>query len=466
MNYKKEYLKYKQKYLNLKYENNVGGAFKKIAGCEPIINSKGEITLLEKEKFNTCIQEQKKTGNNNEYFIIFNFYQNIENTLDTSICEILNNIIFNMNIKPENIYLLTQYIDKTKIDMDYDDYRKINNDRLIYSSINWKNRCEYFMELIKNNKINHLMCNEKKTVTNYEDHVKEKINDIIKLLNDKIKSNKQNAKINLSITSHGDEISDFNEKFISLDGSNNMACGLQLSNFYNYMEILFKNDNISIIVFLPTFCFNTLFRKFLIKKIKSDTSIKNKKIHFYSIEPNIRIIKLISKIKDYEFLTSSVSGFIDYLKQNFKDKNDSNKVNFIEYFNSSYYEDGTGNRITISVEENNLLNIFIAQYNELDNFDQHYGFCKSQTYSQLLEAGSLSLIVELYTDYNYNYNINMDKERVKNDFINKMTNYIISSIGHKLSFKENNTINNNFFNSEIFKNYIKENLVFIKSVEK
>ena len=80
------------------------------------------------------------------------------------------------------------------------------------------------------------------------------------------------------------------------------------------LKLLLTNIKISNIVFLPGFCYNSLFRKFLIQKIKSDKTVLNKQVHFYSIEPNIRIIKLISQIKDYEFSTSSVSDFIEFLK--------------------------------------------------------------------------------------------------------------------------------------------------------
>ena len=120
LKYMNKYIKYKQKYLNLKYENNIGGAFNKIDGCKPIINEKVKITnLMSKTALTECINEHNKSAND-EYFIILFLYENIPSKLDTNICDTLNQIIFNMDVKTENIFLLTQYVDMNPINIEYD----------------------------------------------------------------------------------------------------------------------------------------------------------------------------------------------------------------------------------------------------------------------------------------------------------------------------------------------------------
>lgn len=459
MNYQNKYLKYKTKYLELKNNIQEGSAFKKIKDCYQITNDNNAILLKSKIEFDRCIEEQTRTGKDNEYFLIFNFYQNISGKLNTSLCYTLNNILFNMDIKPEKIFLLTQYFNKQSIEkIHYDDFKSQPlNEKLIFEG-EWQNNCEYLLELFKTNKLNHIMNNNiNKSDSNYKQIINDKINQIINLLNDSIiKNGINNAKINIIIMSHGYEnVKSINDPLISTDGSNGKINAMSINEIYVSLTNLFRNILVSKIVFLPAFCFNSTFRKFMLETIKNDTTILNKKIYMFSIEPAVKLFKLMTQINDYSYTSSSFDDFINNLKSQY-----GNKINFNKYFIKEHQNGNIIEQINISNKENDLINEFIESKPKPNPFT--YQLFPYSLYENMIEAGSLDLITKIYTKYIYDFEI--DANNGKNILNETMFNEYLTKNLVLIGMEFENT---KFFESINFKKYvIDDRKAFVKVIEK
>ena len=83
--------------------------------------------------------------------------------------------------------------------------------------------------------------------------------------------------------------------------------------------------------------------------------------------------------------------------------------------------------------------------------------------SELTEASDLTLNIKLYADYYYNYSLN--NPTAKETAINTYVQYIINFFIMKFSkFYSGNLAE--FFNSELFRNYMRQKLPFIKQISK
>ena len=305
------------------------------------------------------------------------------------------------------------------------------------------------------------MCDEKSTVSDYKSHVFAKIDNMFNLVNTKInKEQKNNIKLHFIISSHGNDASNENEEIFTIDGSKRIGTGMSTKIFYEKANNLFKNIFINQIVFLPMFCHNAFFRKFLIKNINNDKLVTNKQFSFYSLEPNIYLFRAMNNIRDYDFDFKNLNDLINNIKNEYKVNNDNN-IDFKQYFIKQFNDKNILEKISLDQNENELINKFIN--NNLVLNEYLFELLPSQLISELTEASDLTLNIKLYAEYYYNYSLKIPnaKETAINTYIDNIINFWVIKF---TKFYSGNL--NEFFKSTLFKKYMKTKLPFIKQIKK
>lgn len=283
--YYNKYLKYKQKYIELK---KTGGAFRNLADCDIASG-------ITSAKFNDCLSKNNSGSIPDHYFVVLFLYTNVDGRLSNNLCEILNSILLNTNIKTDNIYLFTQNIenkdDKLKRFV-YDNVlnNTTYNDNLIFDSGSFSD-CKQLLKLIKDNNINHFMTS-KKDKTDIDVKLKSLINELNKQI-------QPNSVVHLSIHTHGFDTDKDNETLISLDGSNTPNNPYSFNELYALLEPLIINPYIDILNLLPSFCYNsTSFKPQLLNRLSSLTITKI--INYFTLQVSVQIIDLLFYYSNFQ----------------------------------------------------------------------------------------------------------------------------------------------------------------------
>ena len=393
--YYNKYLKYKNKYLELK---KTGGSFR-VSPVECDI-----ISGITEKNFNKCLTAHNANSDLNQYFVILFFYSNFDGKISNNLCDILNKILLNTNINTNNIYLFTQNItDKnTKLTtFKYND--KLDNNRypdnLIFDSGNFS-ECKQLLQLIKNNNINHFI-----SPTKIKLDINNKLIELIKQLNSNIT---HNSTVNLSIHTHGFDAIDNDSELISLDGTNGLDLTYSFNELYNLLEPLIVNVNIDILNLISAFCYNSVsFRPRLLEKI---TLLHiSKQINYVTLQVSVPIIDLLFYFADINF-----SGPSNILLMNteLEIKQHVNKVS-LEYPNLKKINYTNDDIQFILLIINNIKLKYMSEYDTM--FSSSYKLVDIQP--SFYEDVDIVAIVNFYTEYLYNNSKQELSDKIKQAYI-------------------------------------------------
>ena len=391
LSYKKKYLKYKFKYINLKggrlldskdkvlikpcsiedeskvYSSNLlnrktdllakeTDLIKKNALKTEIknINDSREESFRKNTKCNTI--NLQYTDNNKFYF-----YLELESKSNIIQGDLFTNLIMYTHINPNNIFIIYSNISKQK------DYfsKRLDKDNLY--------------EFDKNNTTHLIYANIKKFIT---DTIKNKI----------INRYKRNTSIIFDIFTHGNIFSD---KFIAIDGKDKF---INFNEFYELFDTAYEKDidvankSISNITFIASWCYSSILKNFLRRFLNQPIDImqlnKTKYINFHFIS-SLPINNNFLIIGSYLFLNENITDISDFIRI---------KSKICEFVVKTF-------GYTV-VEAENMVNKFISFQNTINflQFTKLYNNARKQINTNLLkEPGNCSnFFFDLYMGGNTN----------------------------------------------------------------